>query len=246
MSNSTQVTPFNFGANEIRVVVDETTKEPLWVAKDICDVLGYKEVSKTLSKLDDDEKLIRQIFVSGQNRDMSVINESGLYTLILRSNKPEAKKFKKWVTAEVLPTIRKTGSYSTNNTQDDTQLIGVVLKLVENQQKQTDAILSLVESIKTAPQIGQQPQTQQVVYLDSRDRKKLRDAIQEKAKEVAKDLGVSVSTISPAIWIELKNFFDVDDYQDIHKSQLKDVMHFVMFWEPRNGSIKQDIEIIEL
>jgi len=133
-----------------------------------------------------------------------------------------------------------------NNTQDDTQLIGVVLKLVENQQKQTDAILSLVESIKTAPQIGQQPQTQQVVYLDSRDRKKLRDAIQEKAKEVARDLGVSVSTISPAIWIELKNFFDVDDYQDIHKSQLKDVMHFVMFWEPRNGSIKQDIEIIEL
>ena len=246
MSNSTQITPFNFGANEIRVVFDENTKEPLWVAKDICDVLGYKEVSKTLLKLDDDEKLIRQIFVSGQNRDMSVINESGLYTLILRSNKPEAKKFKKWVTAEVLPTIRKTGSYSTNNTQDDTQLIGVVLKLVENQQKQTDAILSLVESIKTAPQLTQQPQTQQVVYLDSRDRKKLRDAIQEKAKEVAKDLGVSVSTISPAIWIELKNFFDVDDYQDIHKSQLKDVMHFVMFWEPRNGSIKQDIEIIEL
>ena len=132
-----------------------------------------------------------------------------------------------------------------NNTQDDTQLIGVVLKLVENQQKQTDAILSLVESIKSAPQIGQQPQTQQVVYLDSRDRKKLRDAIQEKAKEVAKDLGVSVSTISPAIWIELKNFFDVDDYQDIHKSQLKDVMHFVMFWEPRTSKTLETYQKIE-
>ena len=105
-------------------------------------------------------------------------------------------------------------------------------QFMETQLKQTDAILELAKSMKQTPQIEVQ---QQVQYLDSRDRKKLRDAIQEKAKEVAKDLGVSVSTISPAIWIQLKSFFDVDDYQDIHKSQLRDVMHFVMFWEPEKG-----------
>ena len=115
-------------------------------------------------------------------------------------------------------------------------------EFMQIQLKQTDAIIELVKTIKQTPQLATtQPQVQ---YLDSRDRKKLRDAISEKAKEVAKDLGVSVSTISPAIWIELKQFFDVDDYQDIHKSQLKDVMHFVMFWEPRKGQFKKDPEVI--
>jgi prophage antirepressor-like protein len=249
MSHSTEVTPFNFGANEIRVVFNETN-EPLWVAKDICDVLKYKNSRDALSKLDEDEKGVSEIPTPSGIQEMNVINESGLYTLILRSNKPEAKKFKKWVTAEVLPTIRKTGSYQTDATPTDTnQIILEMMKtqqlFIENQQKQTDAILSLVESIKSTPQLSQS-NTQQVVYLDSRDRKKLRDAINEKAKEVAKDLGVSVSTISPAIWIELKNFFDVDDYQDIHKSQLKDVMHFVMFWEPRAGAVKKEFVKLEI
>ncbi len=107
-----QLEIFNNGDKEIRVVMNETTGEPLWVAKDICDVLDYQNVSKTLQKLDDDEKLIYKIVTSGQKRDMQCINESGLYTLILHSNKPEAKKFKKWVTSEVLPAIRKKGIYS--------------------------------------------------------------------------------------------------------------------------------------
>lgn len=115
-------------------------------------------------------------------------------------------------------------------------------QFMEMQVRQTDAIIELVKGVKqTAELATAQPQVQ---YLDSRDRKKLRDAISEKAKEVAKDLGVSVSTIAPAIWIELKQFFDVDDYQDIHKSQLKDVMHFVMFWEPRKGQFKEEPEVM--
>ena len=117
-------------------------------------------------------------------------------------------------------------------------------QFMEVQLKQTDAILELAQSMKQTPQLA--PQTQQVQYLDSRDRKKLRDAIQEKAKEVARDLGVSVSTISPSIWIELKRFFDVDDYQDILKSQVKDVMHFVMFWEAKKGSELNPYELHEL
>ncbi len=65
----------------------------------------------SVAKLDDDEKLVQKLFVSGQNRDMIIINESGLYTLIMRSNKPEAKRFRKWVTSEVLPSINRTGMY---------------------------------------------------------------------------------------------------------------------------------------
>lgn len=65
-----------------------------------------------LQGLDDDEKLTSTLLMSGQNREVWLVNESGLYALILRSNKPEAKTFKRWVTRDVLPTIRKTGSYS--------------------------------------------------------------------------------------------------------------------------------------
>jgi len=108
------IIPFNYGDNLIRVVNDETSKEPLWVAKDICAVLEYKEVSKTLSKLDDDEKGTKRIRTLGGEQEMMCVTESGLYTLILRSNKPEAKPFKRWVTHEVLPTIGLRGKHGLN------------------------------------------------------------------------------------------------------------------------------------
>jgi prophage antirepressor-like protein len=94
---------------EVRTI--EIENEPWFVAKDVCDALGIGNVSMALSKLDNDEKGISKIDTLGGNQSLSIINESGLYSLILRSNKPEAKKFKKWVTSEVLPSIRKTGAY---------------------------------------------------------------------------------------------------------------------------------------
>ena len=81
------------------------------MARDICDILGFERASDALRGLDNDEKLIRKSCVSGQTRDVNVINESGSYSLELRSRKPEAKALKKWVTFEVLPAIRKKGGY---------------------------------------------------------------------------------------------------------------------------------------
>ena len=101
--------PFGYDDQLVRTVVVDNV--PWFVAKDVCAALELSDVSMSVSKLDDDEKLIQKIFVSGQNRDVVVVNESGLYTLILRSNKPEAKRFRKWVTSEVLPNIRKNGIY---------------------------------------------------------------------------------------------------------------------------------------
>ncbi|OED44035.1 hypothetical protein AB832_02260 [Flavobacteriaceae bacterium (ex Bugula neritina AB1)] len=100
---------FNFSANTVRVISVEN--QPFFVAKDVCDVLGLKDTNMSLSKLDDDEKLTQKVFVSGQNRKTWLISESGLYNLIFRSTKPQAKAFRKWVTSEVLPTIRQTGGY---------------------------------------------------------------------------------------------------------------------------------------
>lgn len=100
---------FDFRDNTVRSVVIDN--EPWFIAKDVCEVLELADVSKACSRLDEDEKLVRVLFVSGQNRDSLFINESGLYSLILTSRKPQAKEFKKWITSEVLPSIRKTGKY---------------------------------------------------------------------------------------------------------------------------------------
>lgn len=101
---------FNYNGSQVRII--EKDGEPWWVLKDVCDVLRLSDTNKVAKRLDNDE-LTRNKFVLGeQTREMLCINESGLYNVILRSDKPEAKPFRKWVTSEVLPTIRKTGQYN--------------------------------------------------------------------------------------------------------------------------------------
>lgn len=86
--------------------------EPWFVGKDVAEVLGYSNTKDAIAKhVDDEDKLGAQIATSGQNRNMTIINESGLYSLILSSKMPKAKEFKRWVTSEVIPAIRKTGKY---------------------------------------------------------------------------------------------------------------------------------------
>ena len=97
---------FNFGDHEVRTLIKEG--EPWFVAKDVCDVLDIQNTTQATSRLDEDE---RSIFKIGRQGMTNIINESGLYSLILASRKPEAKAFKKWVTSEVLPSIRKQGKY---------------------------------------------------------------------------------------------------------------------------------------
>ena len=106
MSDTLQV--FNFEQKDVRVVMKDG--EPWWVAKDVCEVLELSNPTMALEGLDEDE---RAKFCLGRQGDANIITESGLYTLVMRSNKPEAKRFRKWVTSEVLPIIRKHGAYMT-------------------------------------------------------------------------------------------------------------------------------------
>lgn len=102
---------FNYQDNEVRTV--EINGEPWFVLKDVCSVLGLGSAHKVADRLDEDER--NQIPLTdslGREQETTIVNESGLYNVILRSDKPEAKPFRKWVTSEVLPSIRKTGSYN--------------------------------------------------------------------------------------------------------------------------------------
>jgi len=104
-----QLQVFNYQGNEIQALA--INGEPWWVLKEVCDVLEHSNSRKIAERLDEDEKGVTPIYTPGGIQQMTIINESGLYNVILRSDKPEAKKFKRWLTHEVLPQIRRQGFY---------------------------------------------------------------------------------------------------------------------------------------
>ena len=112
------ITIFNHLGNDIRVTTNEQG-EPLFVASDIAKILGYRDAYNMTRRLDPDDKGTRSVSTLGGIQEVSVINESGLYTAILGSEVEGARKFKRWVTSEVLPSIRKHGMYATPATIED-------------------------------------------------------------------------------------------------------------------------------
>lgn len=144
MSNALQV--FNFEKRDVRVVMKKG--EPWWVAKDVCEVLELSNPSEALKGLDDDERGSLRISEgtspAGGNPNMNIISESGLYTLIMRSNKPEAKRFRKWVTSEVLPALRKTGSYSIKKDPDEERKLEIARQRIALQEKNANARLAKI------------------------------------------------------------------------------------------------------
>lgn len=108
---------FNYGEIPVRTVMIDG--EPWWVLADVCRVLDIERADSAARRLDHDEKGTHLVSTPGGNQNMTIINESGLYKVILRSDKPEAKAFTRWVTHEVLPAIRKTGNYGVTITEKE-------------------------------------------------------------------------------------------------------------------------------
>ena len=130
----TDIQIFNYQNNEVRTV--EMIGEPWFVLKDVCEVLGITNPTAVADRLDEDE---RAKFDLGRQGASWVINESGLYNVILRSDKPEAKPFRKWVTSEVLPSIRKHGAYMTPETLETAILNpDYLLEIVTALKQETD------------------------------------------------------------------------------------------------------------
>ncbi|WP_038292092.1 BRO-N domain-containing protein, partial [Zooshikella ganghwensis] len=115
------VIPFKFNTSAVRVINKDG--EPWFVAKDVTEVLGYSLPSAMTRHLDDDEKGMSTMHTPGGSQELQTINESGLYSAILKSRRPEAKAFKRWVTHEVLPSIRKNGGYIAGQEKDDPSLM---------------------------------------------------------------------------------------------------------------------------
>lgn len=135
--NENEIQVWNYESSEVRTV--QVNGEPWFVLSDVCKVLEISNSRNISSRLEQDEKGVTLVDTLGGAQQMTIINESGLYTVILRSDKPQAKPFRKWVTSEVLPSIRKHGSYSVQSQFADLSPQLQVLIQMETRQKQIEA-----------------------------------------------------------------------------------------------------------
>ena len=132
---------FNFRGQDVRTVI--INNEPYFVGKDVAEILGYTNPRQALKNhVDEDDKGVSKCDTPGGKQDLVIINESGMYSLVLSSKLPQAKEFKRWVTSEVLPTIRKNGMYATDELLDNPDFaIAALQKLKEEREakKQLEA-----------------------------------------------------------------------------------------------------------
>ena len=170
---------FNFNSQQIRALTIEG--EPYFVGKDVVDILGYRNGSRDINRhVDEEDRRKAMVFDGNQNKETIIINESGLYSLVLSSKLPDAKKFKRWVTSEVLPTIRKHGAYMTP-------------AKIEEVLTDPDTIIQLATQLKQEREgrlIAEQPVNELTPKADYCD-KVLADKSLVTITQIAKDYGMS-------------------------------------------------------
>lgn len=215
MTTQTQLSTFNFESKSIRTLA--INNEPWFVAKDLCNAINISNYRDAIERLDDDEKGVALTDTLGGKQEMAVVSESGMYTLILRCRDAVKKgsvphRFRKWVTAEVLPAIRKTGKYESKTTVDDrTGLRNAVNMLVSKKGLiYSDAYHLIhqrfnVESIEdlTLEQLPQAVEYVHRIVLEG-------DLIIEEVKEPGINLNLSESELKDLIntWMAFTRFAD--------------------------------------
>ncbi|MDH5160382.1 BRO family protein [Heyndrickxia oleronia] len=222
---------FNFNGRDLRTVM--LNNEPWFVAKDVCNILEILNTTDALKRLDEDE---RSRFNLGRQGNANVINESGLYELIFSSRKPEAKIFKKWVKCEVLPSIRKTGQYSTNKVVplSKDQALVTVLRTTADLVEDTQAIKEEQHEIrKLVTQIDNKVEEQ--ITLDHGEQRRLQKGIASKVYELCDDPNERPKLFKE-IYREIKDRFGVASYKDVKRKELQSAIRYVENWIPKRVS----------
>ncbi|MBF6459842.1 phage antirepressor [Nocardia puris] len=138
MGNDTaQLMPFTYGITLVRVVVIDG--EPWFVLADLCKVLDIAQPRNVAARLADDQKGVRQMDTPGGRQGMTIVNESGMYEVVIRSDKPDAVTFRRWITGDVLPMIRKTGSYGAPTMPTGKELLARAILEAADTIKELDA-----------------------------------------------------------------------------------------------------------
>jgi len=218
---------FNFHGQEVRTLTIDD--EPWFVGKDVADILGYQNGSRDINRHVDDED--RQNYQNGTfgNRGVTVINESGLYSLILSSKLPQAKEFKRWVTSEVLPAIRKQGGFIREDLDED-----AFIALFTGQKKLREQQATMLEDIDYLK--SEQPIHPS--YAQSLLKKR-------KARVVACLGGIDSpayadKTFAQSVFrqaeIDFKDHFNISRYDLLPKKFADAALSYWMTWEPSTNT----------
>lgn len=209
---------FNFDNRDVRVL--EKDGEPWFVGKDIATVLGYKNPNDALQKhVDSEDKDAIAIRDSiGRNQQTPLINESGLYSLVLSSKLESAKRFKRWVTSEVLPQIRKTGTFTTNSME-------LALQAALDHERKIKAIETDVDYLKNNMRIDSLQQQE----IQQRAKRSILQVLGGKDSIAYSELNKKAFS---EFWNEFKQYFKIPRYGDLPKVKVEDAFHFIEVWRP--------------
>lgn len=205
---------------EIRTVTVDG--EPWFVAKDIAEILQYTNTQKAIrDHVDEEDKLTERIVLSGQNREVICINESGLYSLILSSKMPGAKRFKRWVTSEVLPQIRKTGTYQKPMTPQE--MMRVQLGMIDGHEER----ITHLENTMT---------------IDYEQQQELKKTVNKRVIEVlGGKKAPAYKEMSKKVFSEcnhdIQDYFRVNSRNNIPTKRYQEAVEYVEGWNPSNNTI---------
>lgn len=217
---------FNFEDNEVRTQVVDG--EPWFIGKDVADILGYTNPSKAIrDHVDDEDKGQNETFTPGGMQIMTIINESGLYSLVFKSQLPSAKKFKRWVTSEVLPAIRKTGSYQIPKDPMDTlRLMFQATEQTQEKVNQVDArVIHLEQNVKLEPG--------EYTYIGKSISRKVYQIGKERAYSMNKQ---QKEELFKAINKEIAEITGVRTRTQLRQKDYKKVIEFIDDWEPSKAT----------
>lgn len=206
--------------------------EPWLVGKDVATDLGYQNGSRDINRhVDEEDRRKVMVFDGKQNKETIVINESGLYALVFGSKLPSAKKFKHWVTSEVLPTLRKTGSYAKVPT-DPRELLMLTIKAHEQTAQRVDALEEKVSDLEKSTTIdSSQQHTLEKVAKTT--------AIRTLGGIDSRAYQLMSRKIFSNIWRDYKNYFKLGSYRDTLKTDYENAKNYLESWSPEvNTSLK--------
>ena len=215
----------------------EIDGEPYFIGRDVAMILGYKNPLDALMKhVDSEDKGVANCDTLGGTQEMTVINESGLYSLILSSKLPKAKEFKRWVTSEVLPSIRKTGTYSTPN-MSEMEMIAKLASNAVNMEKALEEQSRRIDKLESKADIPIKEivsetlayscityEQQKMIHLSA----KLRVLEQLNAERSAKNQRLYYNKL----YSDIRRQFGVTSFRNIRSRDYRSALNFIREWKP--------------
>lgn len=219
-------TVFQYGGNELRTVVKDG--EPWFVAKDVCEALEIINPTHALKRLDEDEKASLKL----GHFEVNIVNEPGLYSLILGSKKPEAKQFKRWITHEVLPSIRKTGQYIKPLSEKE-QLMAAMKLSLESAEEISLVKTEVVEVKNEVKEVRSMVEEQ--ITLVSGEQRRIQKAVAIKVYEQESNKE-NQPLLFKELYRDIYDRFGVSSYKDIKRKDLQSAIKYIEAWVPRRVS----------